>query len=52
MMTGLLAASLNASTMSRYRGSPFAPGSFVRSSTQIRFTLFGMTAMRCFAILH
>ena len=38
----------NASTTSIYSGSPLAPGSFVRSSTQTRFTLSGSTAIRYF----
>ena len=53
MIIGLHSAGIslhvaNASTTSKYNGSPFAPGSFVLSSTQIRFTVSGMTAPKYF----
>ena len=40
-------ASRSAVTMSRYIGSPRAPGSFVRSSTAIALTVAGSAFAKC-----
>jgi hypothetical protein len=42
-------SSMKQVSTSLYRGSPVAPGSFVRSRTAIAFTVAGRTSKKCFA---